>query len=61
MALLISLIVTISNVYNGKYAIADFPLPTTSWLYQGNNENKYDLERAKQILQENGWEYKYNY
>ena len=51
----------ISSIYNGKYSIADFPLPRTSWLYQGNNENKYDLERAKQILQENGWEYKYNY
>ena len=51
----------ISSIYNGKYTIADFPLPTTSWLYQGNNENKYDPERAKQILQDNGWEFKYNY
>ena len=51
----------ISSIYNGKYTSADFPLPTKSWLYQGSNENKYDPERAKQILQENGWEFKYNY
>ncbi len=51
----------IASVYNGKYIAADFPLPNTNWLYQGNNENKYDAEKAKQILQDNGWEYKYNY
>lgn len=51
----------ISSVYNGKYNIADFPIPTTNWLYQGNNENQYNAEKAKQILQDNGWEFKYNY
>ena len=51
----------ISSVYNGKYTEADFPLPHTSWLYQGNKESKNDSEKAKQILQDNGWEFKYNY
>lgn len=51
----------ISSVYNGKYTAGDFSLPNTNWLYQGNNENKYDAEKAKQILQDNGWEFKYNY
>lgn len=50
----------IASVYNGKYISADFPLPNTSWLYQGSNENKYNAEKAKQILQDNGWEFKYN-
>ena len=50
----------IASVYNGKYTAADFPLPTTNWLYQGTNENKHNSEKAKQILQENGWEFKYN-
>ena len=50
----------ISSVYNGKYTAADFQLPSTSWLYQGNKESKNDSEIAKQILQENGWEFKYN-
>lgn len=51
----------IASVYNGKYRAADFPLPNTSWLYQGNEENKNDAEKAKEILQENGWQFKYNY
>lgn len=51
----------IANIYNGKYTEADFPLPNTNWLYQGNKEIRCDSEKAKQILQENGWEFKYNY
>jgi len=51
----------IASVFKGKYAMANFPLPSSSWLYQGKNENQYDAQRAKQILQDNGWEYKYNY
>lgn len=50
-----------SSIYNGKYTIADFPLIKTNFLYQGNNENQHNNEKAKQILQENGWEFKYNY
>ena len=51
----------ISSIYNGKYKSSDFPLPNTNWLYQGNDENKYNAELAKQTLQNNGWEFKYNY
>lgn len=51
----------IASVYNGKYIESDFPLPNTNWLYQGNNESRYNVEKAKQILQDNGWEFKYNY
>lgn len=51
----------IASVYNGKYSLADFPLPNTNWLYQGNKESQYNPEKAKQILQDNGWEFKYNY
>ncbi len=51
----------IASIYNGKYTVSDFPLPNINWLYQGNSENKSDPEKAKQILQENGWEFKYNY
>ena len=50
-----------ASIYNGKYMLSDFPLPNTNSLYQGNNENKYNAEWATQILQNNGWEYKYNY
>ena len=50
----------ITNVYKGKYAESDFSLPYTNWLYQGNKSNLYDSRKAKQILQDNGWEFKYN-
>ena len=36
-------------------------MPNTNWLYQGNDENKYNAELAKQTFQNNGWEFKYNY
>lgn len=51
----------IQNVYNGKYFESDFALPYTSWLYQGNKSTLYDAQKAKQILQDNGWQFKYNY
>ena len=51
----------IASIYNGKYKISDFPLPSNNWLYQGKSENKYNFEKAKQTLQDNGWEFKYNY
>lgn len=51
----------ISDVYKNKYFIAEIPLSYGNWLYQGNNSNNYDINKAKQILQDNGWEYKYQY
>lgn len=51
----------IQSIFNGKYTEADFPLTNTNWLYQGSKTNVYNAERAKQNLQENGWEFKYNY
>lgn len=51
----------IQSVFNGKYTEADFPLANTNWLYQGTKTSEYNAEKAKQILQENGWEFKYNY
>ena len=51
----------ISSIYKGKYISSDFPITSTNWLYQGNKEEKYNIEKAKQILLDNGWEFKYNY
>jgi len=50
----------IASIYNGKYTEADFPLPNTNWLYQGSKQNTYNSQKAKQVLQDNGWEFKYN-
>ncbi len=51
----------ISNIFNGKYKLSNFPLTYNNWLYQGSKENNYDAQKAQQILKDNGWEYKYNY
>ena len=49
----------ISNVYNAKYTIANYPLSYGSWLYQGNYDNTFNQEKATQVLVDNGWQYKY--
>lgn len=49
----------INNIYGGKYKAADFPLEYGSYLYIKNETNyEYNIDKAKQILQMNGWEYK---
>lgn len=48
----------INNIYAGKYKMADFPLEYGSYLYTKNESSyEYDVDKAKQILQMNGWEY----
>lgn len=49
----------VHNVYKGKYAISNFVLDYGNYLY--NPEKifyEYNPEKSKQILLDNGWEYK---
>lgn len=50
----------ISSVYKGRYKTGDFPLSSVYYL---NNENisgyEYNKDRARQILEENGWKLSY--
>ena len=49
----------VNTIYAGKYAVADYPLEYGSYLYTKNEEyNQYNQDKAKQILQMNGWEYR---
>lgn len=49
----------ISSIYRDKYYISNFPLDNWCYIYeQGRLEYEYNIEKAKSILQENGWEYK---
>lgn len=49
----------VTTVYAGKYAVADYPLEYGSYLYTKKEEgHAYNQDKAKQILQMNGWEYK---
>ena len=45
------------KIYNNLYCMAEFPLQYGSFLYKGNIEYEYNVNKAKQILKEAGWEY----
>ena len=50
----------ISSLYNGKYKVTDYSLDYGSWLKGEGTDNSYNPELAEQILEQNGWEFKYN-
>ena len=50
----------ISSIYNNKYRLMDYSLDYGSWLKGNAGDNSYNPELAQQILEQNGWEYKYN-
>ena len=47
----------INSVYSGKYIAADYPLEYGSYLYNKTESYNYNVDKAKQILQDNGWVY----
>lgn len=52
----------VSSIFANKYYVSSFPLDYGSWLSQGQDASSgYNLEQAKQLLVENGWNYKYQY
>lgn len=52
----------VATVYNGKYYTADFPLDFGIWLYNSENSSSgYNPDQAKQVLINDGWEYKKGY
>ncbi len=52
----------VNSVYGEKYIAADYPLEYGSYLYDKESSNyEYNAEKAKQLLVDNGWEYKNRY
>lgn len=52
----------VSSVYGDNYYTSDFPLDYGNWIYEGDNINsEYNLDHAKQILVDDGWDYKNRY
>lgn len=45
------------KIYNNLYCIAEFPLQYGNYLYKGNIKYEYNINKAKQILKEAGWNY----
>ena len=51
-----------SSIYGGKYYTSSFPLDYGSWIYQEQDPSAgYNPDQAKQILVDNGWDYRYKY
>lgn len=49
----------IEEKYNNQYKISNFPLDFGSYLYNENSQRvEYNIEKAKNLLEENGWYYK---
>lgn len=52
----------VSSVYGNKYYTSSFPLDYGTWIYQEKDTSSgYNIEQAKQLLTNDGWEYKYKY
>lgn len=52
----------VSSIFADKYYTSDFPLDYGNWVYKEQNLNtEYNLDEAKRILLNDGWEYKYRY
>ena len=52
----------VSSIFNNKYYTSSFPLDYGNWLAQGQDASSgYNVEQAKQILVENGWNYRSQY
>ena len=49
----------VSTIYNNKYKITDYSLDYGSWLKGTAGDNSYNPDLAIQILNQNGWEFKY--
>ena len=52
----------ISSIYGDKYYQSSFPLDFGTWVYQEKDSSAgYNPNQAKQVLVDNGWDYKYKY
>lgn len=50
----------IISLFNNKYKVTNYPLDYGNWLKGEKSDNSYNPDLAKQILEQNGWIYKYD-
>lgn len=50
----------VSSLFSNKYKITNYSLDYGNWLKGEDTDNSYNPDLAKQILEQNGWEFKYN-
>lgn len=52
----------VSSIFNNTYYVSTFPLDYGNWVYKEQDlKLDYNIEQAKQILIEDGWQFKYKY
>ncbi|MCI8411611.1 MAG: hypothetical protein HFJ40_04115 [Clostridia bacterium] len=52
----------VSSIFNNRYYTSSFPLDFGSWLCQEQDASSgYNLDQAKQLLVDNGWNYRNQY
>lgn len=52
----------VSSVYGDNYYISSFPLDYGNWIYEEQDVSSgYNIEQAKQLLVDSGWNYKNKY
>lgn len=49
----------ISSVYDNEYYISSFPLDYGHYLYTKESKSSYNQDKAKEVLEDSGWIYKY--
>lgn len=49
----------ISSVYGNEYYISSFPIDYGSYLYDKDSTSNYSQRKAKKVLEDAGWTYKY--
>ena len=50
----------VATLFNNKYKVTNYPLDYGNWLKGEDYKYNYNPEQAKQILEQNGWVFKYN-
>ena len=50
-----------SSVFSNNYYVSSFPIDYGSYLYPSESKSSYNKEKAKEVLEDAGWEYRYGY
>lgn len=50
-----------SSVFSNNYYVSSFPIDYGNYLYEKESSSNYNKEKAKEVLENAGWEYRYGY
>lgn len=50
-----------SSVFSNNYYVSSFPIDYGNYLYPKESKSNYSQEKAKKVLEDAGWEYRYGY